>query len=266
MRKIVISLCIIAVLVLSVPMFTACNDDTVKYDFSDTNFGYTYNSDAGETVTLTVLINKNLANAIIPTTVTNNGTTYTVTQIGEALFAPAPDGVTLNEVFSYNNSQDETNDKLITVLFEAGSQINTINGRAFERCKSLTSITLPDSVTTIKGFAFYKCISLTSFNIPASVTTIADYAFLGCTGLETVIISASDPNNLPSLGVDVFKWYDKSKVEFMGNEETYLLIDGLNIYVADNAMLTAFAECEFSKISTFRNWSDYKDIMSVEVA
>lgn len=44
-------------------------------------------------------------------------------------------------------------------------------------------------VTAIKGAAFWECSSLTSVTIPASVTTIGDQAFAGCTALDSVDIS-----------------------------------------------------------------------------
>ena len=44
-------------------------------------------------------------------------------------------------------------------------------------------------VTAINGAAFWECSSLTSVTIPASVTTIGDQAFAGCTALDSVDIS-----------------------------------------------------------------------------
>ena len=44
----------------------------------------------------------------------------------------------------------------------------------FEGCSSLTSITIPNSVTNIGFLAFGGCTSLTSVTIPNSVTSIGD--------------------------------------------------------------------------------------------
>ena len=48
---------------------------------------------------------------------------------------------------------------------------------AFDDCRSLTSVVIPDSVTTIGEWAFEYCTSLTSVVIGNGVTEIGDYAF-----------------------------------------------------------------------------------------
>lgn len=61
--------------------------------------------------------------------------------------------------------------------------VTSIGNRAFELCTSLTSIEISDSVTSIGGYAFWCCTSLTSIGIPDSVTSIGKNAFTNCTSL-----------------------------------------------------------------------------------
>jgi len=65
---------------------------------------------------------------------------------------------------------------------------------------SLTSITIPDSVTSIGNFAFYECSSLTSITIPDSVTSIGNLAFRKCLSLTAVTFLG----NAPKAGEFVF--------------------------------------------------------------
>ena len=62
---------------------------------------------------------------------------------------------------------------------------------AFEDCKRLASITIPDSVTSIGEYAFRNCSSLTSVVIGDSVTSIGKYAFFNCISLTSVVIGDS---------------------------------------------------------------------------
>ena len=54
------------------------------------------------------------------------------------------------------------NDELVTNVVLTNT--TKINSYAFYNCKSLTSITIPNSVTSIEQFAFFYCSSLTSIN------------------------------------------------------------------------------------------------------
>ena len=59
---------------------------------------------------------------------------------------------------------------------------------AFRGCGSLTSITIPNSVTCIGNSAFSHCKNLENVTIPDSVTSIGYSSFSGCEKLETIII------------------------------------------------------------------------------
>lgn len=68
--------------------------------------------------------------------------------------------------------------------------VTRIGQDAFYDCKSVTSISLPNSITSklevIEASAFGNCEGLTSIKIPDSVTEIGQFAFLQCTNLKTV--------------------------------------------------------------------------------
>ena len=68
--------------------------------------------------------------------------------------------------------------------------VTAIVWRAFEGCKSLASVVIPDSVTEIGKGAFSGCAALSSVVIPDSVTEIGNVAFEDCTALASVVIPA----------------------------------------------------------------------------
>ena len=105
--------------------------------------------------------------------------------------------------------------------------LTSIGNSAFSGCTSLTSITIPDSVTLIGGSAFYGCTGelIVNCNIPSatwydegafygadftkvtigdSVTLIGDYAFSDCTSLTSITI----PDSVTEIGEYAFRYCD----------------------------------------------------------
>ena len=86
---------------------------------------------------------------------------------------------------------------LITVNIPDGV---TIIGYGSFRGTNLITVNLPNSVTTIDAHAFSSCMNMTSINIPNSVTTIEHGAFTGCSSLTSIHI----PNSVTYIGENAF--------------------------------------------------------------
>ncbi len=102
-----------------------------------------------------------------------NNVTYTL--YNEAKLAMAKDAAT-----------SISGDLVIPSTVLNGSEsfkVYSIGDRAFESCRELTKIILPNSLITIGNYAFYGCGGLTTITIPEGVTSIGYSAFSGCSGL-----------------------------------------------------------------------------------
>ena len=80
------------------------------------------------------------------------------------------------------------------------NSVTSIESWTFGECKNLTSITIPNSVTSIGELAFYYCSGLTSVEIPNSVKSIGENAFCSCKALTFITI----PNSVTSIGNSAF--------------------------------------------------------------
>ena len=115
---------------------------------------------------------------------------------------PVPEGLTYEIIDGKSVTITKYSGKAVTVYIPERIQrlpVTTIGSSAFSG-SSLTSVTIPSSVTAIGNYAFYDCSKLTDITIPSSVTTIGDYAFKDCKSLTSVTI----PSSVTTIGRSAF--------------------------------------------------------------
>ena len=150
---------------------------------------------------------------VIPSTVSYNGQTYTVTAIDEYAFkdcvgmtavtipatiasisVAAFSGCTGLTTVNYNATNCTTMGSSASPVFAGctslttlniGTGVTTIPAYAFKNCSHLNcNLVFPNSMLTIGEEAFYGCSSMISqLNFPNAVTTIGDKAFYNCSSL-----------------------------------------------------------------------------------
>lgn len=126
--------------------------------------------------------------------------------------------------------------------------VTSIGEYAFESCTSITSVTIPNSVTSIGRSAFAGC-SLTFVIIPNSVTTIGNGAFAGCS-LDSITIG----NNVTSIGERAFYQCNNlssitigSGVVSIGEYAFYRCYSLTSVYITD---LSAWCNINFGDSSS----------------
>ena len=171
----------------------------------------------------------------IPSTVENEGVTYSVTSIEEEGLAYSDyDTIIIpNKVTNIGDYAFRWCSNLKCVTFS--SSVTTIGTELFVSCAKMSAVnvasdntafssvdgvlfnkdkttlincpraktgayTIPNSVTTIGDFAFSFCQGLTSITIPNSVTTIGSSTFEYCHGLTSITI----PNSVTNIGNKAF--------------------------------------------------------------
>ena len=90
--------------------------------------------------------------------------------------------------------------------FVTPESVRFIHGDAFRGCSNLTSILIPQGVVSIGGYAFEGC-SLTSVTIPSSVTIIDYCAFNWCPGLTSVTFEGAPPQDCYGFNVGPTGYY-----------------------------------------------------------
>lgn len=161
MKKIIItSLCVLACFASAIAQIGYRQDDIT----------YSLNTDESGNNYAVVILNTNeyRGDAVIPETITFEGTDYTVTEINDKVF--------------YKNYYLRSISLPNTIL--------RIGDNAFEGCENFgknSTIILPSSLTYL-GKAAFKSSGINAIQIPGTVQEISDEAFMGCTNLRAANI------------------------------------------------------------------------------
>ena len=141
-----------------------------------------------------------LDSLVIPSTVTYNGTTYSVTKINQSAIAHSnliraiviPNSVKTIEDCAFWDSHN-----LTSVIM--GDSVSTMGIEVFDYCTSLSSVTLSNALTYIPVGTFDRCSSLVNITIPPSIKEIKERGFRGCSSLDSIALP-----NVEVIGKDVF--------------------------------------------------------------
>ena len=103
--------------------------------------------------------------------------------------------------------------------------VTAINQYAFEECKNITSLNIPNSVTSVGAYAFYYCSGITTVTVGTSAREWGDYVFNGCDALTTINWNVPDGvdfnfgggTGLLNYGNPFYHAYNINKVVFGNN-------------------------------------------------
>ena len=173
---------------------------------------------------------------VIPSTVTSNGSTFTVTAIGDNALdnSPMSEIIIPETVTTIYGAAFENCDSLKSITIP--NSVESINSYAFQYCHNLETVVLPNRLTSIGYRMFYYCSSLKSIVIPNSVTSIDAYAFSNCTSLESIVI----PNSVTYISNNVFSYCENLKNIVIGSS-------------LNNVGSSAFAYCDSIENITILN-------------
>lgn len=171
----------------------AADDDSTTVSYPDAASQLMFSVKDGK-ASITGMAESNNSTIInIPTSVTNDGRTYSVTAIADS-------------AFSYNENITSVSIPLT---------VETIGEKAFYNCSALTSVTLYEGLKTIGRYAFYGCSKLTSIDLPDSLNKLDRYAFA-----YSGITSLTLPGSLTEMSLACKNMKDLTSVTFKEGSTT----------------------------------------------
>ncbi|MGI6074566.1 MAG: leucine-rich repeat protein [Fermentimonas sp.] len=133
--------------------------------------------------------------------------------------------------------------------------ITEISKRAFPR--TMTSITLPSTLTTLENMAFMGLNQIETLELPANVDTIADMALYNMTNLKKLVVHNPNP--------DVLKYW---RLETVNGKKEWVEKESKNVFYGitkeGNGACVLYVPAE--AVDAYRNarlWGEFKTIEAI---
>lgn len=137
-----------------------------------------------------------------PTQYNGITTTHTYSALGDYIISAFPaEGSTLGVGGSAIRQAQEKNNGAILKRVALGRGVTRIDTGAFQYCRSLESITIPNGVEMRGGSVFTQCLSLKHITTPAGMTFKDGWEFRECVALRSVAF----PDNALSAAYYMFQ-------------------------------------------------------------
>lgn len=190
-------------------------------------------------------------------TVTNRYDGYASARYGISGAVNIPDSITYDDktyIVTGIAADSFSRSKSITSVTIPNSVI-TIGNDAFLQCKGLKNVTIGNSVISIGISCFSECESLTGAVLPNSLTYIGSYAFNRCFSLTSVTF----PNSISYIGYGLFSYCTKlmsiySKIE---NPQNVTLGGGVFVDVNKTSCVLTVPALSLSLYQSAAQWNEF---------
>jgi hypothetical protein len=148
--------------------------------------------------------------------------------------------------------------------------VTSIGDSSFSGCSGLISVTISEGVTSIGDYTFSGCSSLTGITIPEGITSIGGSAFYGCSSLSSITI----PEGVTSIGYYAFRDCSSLSLfrgKFASEDGRYLIVDDVLISFASAGIkeyaipdyVTSIGEGAFSSCQSLEIITIPKSVVSI---
>jgi len=142
---------------------------------------------------------------------------------------------------------DKTINNVVIPSEIEGRKVDAIGDYAFEECKKILDIEIPNSITKIGNHAFQQCSNLKCVRLPDSIEVIGDKAFEG-SGIEELFI----PVSVTNIGYDILEFTEIETVNYAG---TYDEWDKIHVKGDNEDLIT-----HIRYNSVYEDINDYNDL------